>query len=145
MKSIVSILIILLAVIGCNSAKDIGTNSNDIVSRKISDTVKIANDSLEYEVIIIDPGFSSWINGRAFPRGYHSESYMKQKNIQFVTEWNIRVQNPYQYNPDLYTMRIDYDQNVNYGYEVNYLIYNYFIYFQNTFNQRLAGGFVPNR
>ena len=134
MKSIVSILIILLSVIGCNSTKDIGTNSNDIASRKVSDTVKIANDSLEYEVIIIDPGFSSWINGRAFPRGYHSENFMR-----------IRVQNPYQYDPNLYTMRIDYDQNVNYGYEVNYLIYNYFIYFQNTFNQRLAGGFVPNR
>lgn len=145
MKSIVSILIILLAVIGCNSTKDIGTNSNDIASKKVSDTVKIANDSLEYEVIIIDPGFSSWINGRAFPRGYHSENFMRLKNIQFVTEWNIRAQNPYQYDPNLYTMRIDYDQNVNYGYEVNYLIYNYFIYFQNTFNQRLAGGFVPNR
>lgn len=145
MKSIVSILIILIAVIGCNSTKDIGTNSNDIASRKVSDTVKIANDSLEYEVIIIDPGFSSWINGRAFPRGHHSENFMRLKNIQFITEWNIRVQNPYQYDPNLYTMRIDYDQNVNYGYEVNYLIYNYFIYFQNTFNQRLAGGFVPNR
>ncbi|MBM6499924.1 DUF6146 family protein [Flavobacterium macrobrachii] len=144
MKSIVSILIILLSVIGCNSTKDIGTNSNDIASKKVSDTVKIANDSLEYEVIIIDPGFSSWINGRAFPRGYHSENFMKMKNIRYVTEWNIRAQNPYQYDPNLYTMRIDYDQNVNYGYEVNYLIYNYFIYFQNTYNQRLAG-FVPNR
>ena len=50
MKSIVSILIILLAVIGCNSTKDIGTNSNNIASKKVSDTVKIANDSLEYEV-----------------------------------------------------------------------------------------------
>ena len=141
MKSIVSILIIILAVISCNSAKDIGTNSNDIVSRKISDTVKITNDSLEYEVIIIDPGFSSWINGRAFPRGYHSESYMKQKNIQFVTEWNIRAQNPYQYNPDLYTIRIDYDQNVNYGYEVNYMLFNYLVYFQMT-NRTNLGGFT---
>ena len=144
MKSIVSILIILLAVIGCNSTKDIGTNSNDIASRKVSDTVKIANDSLEYEVIIIDPGFSSWINGRAFPRGYHSETFLEIKNRMYVTEWNIRAQNPYQYNPNLYQMRIDYDPNIRYGYEVNYLIYNYFIYFQNTYNQRL-GGFVPNR
>lgn len=144
MKSIVSILIILLAVIGCNSTKNIGTNSNDIASRKISDTVKITNDSLEYEVIIIDPGFSSWINGRAFPRGYHSENFLEMKNRMYVTEWNIRAQNPYQYNPNLYTMRIDYDPNISYGYEVNYLIYNYFIYFQNTYNQRLFGP-VPNR
>ena len=143
MKSVVSILIILLAVIGCNSTKNVGTNS-DITSNKVSDTIKIANDSLEYEVIIIDPGFSSWMNSRAFPRGYHSESFLEMKNQRYVTEWNIRAQNSFQFSPNLYTMSIDYSPNIRYGYEVNYLIYNYFIYFQNTYNQRLAG-FVPNR
>jgi hypothetical protein len=34
-------------------------------------------------------------------------------------------------------MTINYDPTVDYGYEVNYLIYNYMIYFQNTFNQKL--------
>jgi hypothetical protein len=32
-------------------------------------------------------------------------------------------------------MTINYDQNVDYGYEVNYLIYNYMVYFQNTLNK----------
>ncbi len=144
MKSFGVVLIILLAVIGCNSTKNIGTDSSEIVSTKPSDTIRIANDSLEYEVIIIDPGFNSWINGRAFPRGYYSESFLETKNRIYVTQWNIRAQNPYQFDPNLYSMRIDYDPSIRYGYEVNYLIYNYFIYFQNTYNQRLAG-FVPNR
>jgi hypothetical protein len=144
MKSFGVVLIILLAVIGCNSTKNIGTNSNEVASTKPSDTIRIVNDSLEYEVIIIDAGFNSWINSKAFPRGYHSESFLETKNRMYVTEWNIRAQNPFQFNPNLYTMRIDYDFNIRYGYEVNYLIYNYFIYFQNTYNQRLAG-FVPNR
>jgi hypothetical protein len=39
-------------------------------------------------------------------------------------------------------MTINYDQNVDYGYEVNYLIYNYMVYFQNTFKQKTFG-YVP--
>ncbi len=39
-------------------------------------------------------------------------------------------------------LQIDYQQGIDYGYEVNYVLYNYFIYFQLTYNQRL-GPFVP--
>jgi hypothetical protein len=109
-----------------------------------NDTIRIANDSLQYEVIIIDPGFSTWLASRAFPRGYHSQSYMENKNIFYVTEWNNRVLQPQRYDPSLYEMSINYEQNINYGYEVNYLIYNYMIYFQNTFKQNLYG-YVPAR
>jgi hypothetical protein len=126
------------------------TGKNDSVkfAKKVvqikNDTITIANDSLEYEVIIIDPAFSSWLASRSFPRGYHSQSYMENKNIFYITEWNNRVLQPQRFNPNLYEMTIDYDRNINYGYEVNYLIYNYMIYFQNTFNQKLFG-FVPLR
>jgi hypothetical protein len=109
-----------------------------------SDTIRIANDSLEYEVIIIDPGFSTWLASRSFPRGYHSQSYMENKNIIYVTEWNNRVLQPQRYNPNLYEMDINYEPRIDYGYEVNYLIYNYMIYFQNTYNQKLYG-YVPTR
>jgi len=103
------------------------------VVKATNDTVRIANDELQYEVIIIDAGFSSWLASRSFPRGYHSQSYLENKNIFYVTEWNNRVMQPQRYNPNLYEMSINYDQNTNYGYEVNYLIYNYMIYFQNTY------------
>ena len=46
-----------------------------------NDTVRIANDELEYEVIIIDPGFSTWLNSTALPRNYYSQSlFGKQKS-----------------------------------------------------------------
>lgn len=144
MKSIISIVLILLAIISCNSTKNIGSNSNDIANTNTSDTIKIANDSLEYEILIIDPGFNSWLLRNAFPRGYHSINYLETKNRMYVTEWNSRVLNRYQFNPDLYMMSIDYNPTIRYGYEVNYLLYNYFIYFQNSYNQKLRG-FVPNR
>jgi Family of unknown function (DUF6146) len=149
--------LIVLVLFACNSPKSTVsipekkiTAANDTIKiakkdiKVANDTVRIANDSLEYEVIIIDPGFSSWILGRAFPRGYHSQSYLETKNIFYINEWNQRVIQPQRYPPNLYEMRIDYDQNINYGYEVNYLIYNYMIYFQNTYNQRLYG-IVPPR
>jgi hypothetical protein len=86
--------------------------------------VRIANDSLEYEVIIIDNGFSSWLVSRAQPRNYHSLSYLETKNQFYVLEWNNRVMQPQRYSPNLYEMTIDYSPNIRYGYEVNYLIYN---------------------
>lgn len=140
MKKLIFIIAILFIIIGCSSSKPIVDNSK--TNSKTSDTIKIANEELEYEVIIIDGGFSSWLNSFAKPRGYYSESYMENKNRVYVSEWNRRVMLPQQYNPTLYEMQINYDFNTKYGYEVNYLIYNYFIYFQMTYKQQLAG-FVP--
>jgi hypothetical protein len=110
----------------------------------VNDTVRIKNDSLEYEVIIIDNGFSTWLASRSLPRNYHSLSFMENKNYLDVTEWNNRVLQPQRFSPNLYEMTIDYQPNIHYGYEVNYLIYNYMIYFQNTYKQKLWG-YVPSR
>ena len=101
----------------------------------------IANDELEYEIIIIDPGFNTWLASRARPRGYYSQQYFEAKNRIWVIEWNIRAMRPQQYR-DLYLMQIDYDHHIDYGYEVNYMLYNYLVYFQLTTGQRL-GGIVP--
>ncbi|MCD0469025.1 DUF6146 family protein [Flavobacterium sp. JAS] len=146
MKKCIYILIVLLTVIACST-----TSKNTAVASAspksnggVNDTVRIANDSLEYEVIIIDNGFSTWLNSRALPRNYYGLNYLETKNQLYVTEWNIRASQPQRYNPNLYEMQIDYSPFIHYGYEVNYLIYNYMIYFQNTYKQKL-GGYVPIR
>lgn len=147
MKKVVSILLVLLTVIACSTASQNGANAtvaSNSTNKKINDTVRIANDSLEYEVIIIDNGFSTWLASRAYPRNYHSLSYLESKNDLYVTEWNNRVLQPQRYNSNLYEMSIDYRRDIHYGYEVNYLIYNYMIYFQNTYKQKLWG-YVPSR
>lgn len=130
MKKCISILILLLTIIACSTASQkIASTDNNTSNKKLSDTVRIANDSLEYEVIIIDNGFSSWLASRAYPRNYHSLEYLENKNNLYVTEWNSRVLQPQRYNPNLYEMSINYRPDIHYGYEVNYLIYNYMIYF----------------
>ncbi|MFV8327906.1 DUF6146 family protein [Flavobacterium sp. ZS1P14] len=136
------LVIILISLFSCKSSKSTFSKLDKTIPQ--SDTVRIANDELQYEVIIIDPGFSTWINSRAYPRGYHSQSYLENKNQIYVSEWNSRVLQPQLYDPNLYEMTINYDSNINYGYEVNYLLYNYFIYFQNTYKQKLFG-YVPSR
>jgi len=135
----------LIMSIGCKT-KPLDDKSNQEANAKVikGDTVKIANDAIEYEVTIIDPGFTTWLNSRSFPRGYHSETYLENRNQWYVQEWNTRVLQPQRFNPSLYEMQINYDPNIHYGYEVNYLIYNYMIYFQNTYKQNLWG-IVPSR
>lgn len=107
-----------------------------------NDTVVIANDSLEYKIIIIDPGFSYFLNAMARPEGYHSQSYLENKNRFLVTDYNQRVGQPLIYDPDIYVQEIDYDPNIDYGYEVNYKLYNYFVYLSQKYNQRFS---VPTR
>lgn len=144
MKNTVYTLLILGCLLGCNSPKLALNTPIKSITATAKDTIRIANDSLQYEVIIIDPGFSSWLETRSFPRGYHSQFFMENKNRMYIIEWNNRVLQPHRFNPNLYEMSIDYNSNIDYGYEVNYLIYNYMIFFQNTFKQRL-NGYVPMR
>ena len=142
-KSIYIIAIIICVIVGCRTSKSVVIEKEKPTGIK-SDTIRIANDKLEYEVIIIDPGFSSWLISNAQPRNYHSQSYLESKNQIWISEWNNRVLQPMRYSPNLYEMTIDYTPSIDYGYEVNYLIYNYLVYFQNTYKQKLFG-YVPLR
>jgi len=143
MKTIASLLLIGLFVYSCNTTKQTTQNKNEKLENvKLSDTVSITNDELEYEIIIIEPGFNFWLNSRARPEGFYSQQFLENRNYLYVLEWNNRVMQPQRFNTNLYEMQIDYQQGIDYGYEVNYKLYNYFIYFQLTYKQRL-GPFVP--
>lgn len=137
--------ILIFMIYSCKSSGEFNTSNLQENSEIIrGDTVKIVNEDTNYEVIIIDSGFSNWLLSRSFPRGYHSLSFLENKNSLWIREWNNRVLESFRYNPNLYEMQINYDPNIRYGYEVNYLIYNYLVYFQNSNNQQLFGR-VPIR
>lgn len=106
------------------------------------DTVEISDPESNYEIIIIEPGFNVWLQSVARPPGYYSQSFLETRNRLYVIEWNNRVINNLQYDPNLYELQINYDPLIDYGYEVNYKLYNYFVYFQRKYNQRL-GPFAP--
>lgn len=143
-KHILIAVCIASLIIACSTTKTklpVENTKTVAITPSKGDTVRIANDSLEYEVIIIDPGFNSWLASRSRPRGYYGQPYLENKNRLWVTEWNLRALNPIRYG-SLYEMQIDYKPTINYGYEVNYLLYNYLVYFQISNNQKL-GGIIP--
>lgn len=137
MKSIIFFLLSLFLLTYCASP-----NSRPLSQQNESsiagDTIKIANEELEYEVIIIDAGFNSWFLTQARPRNFYSQSYLESRNRAWVMEYNLRTMQPQRFNPNLYIMSIDYQSNIDYGYEVNYMLFNYLVYFQQVNNQPLG-------
>jgi hypothetical protein len=107
--------------------------------------VIIANDSLEYEITIIDVGFTYYLNAIAQPEGFYSQNYLEARNSIWVTTWNMRAQSIGKFNLNIYENIIDYQQNVDYGYEVNYKLFNYFLFAQRKYKMNLGGGFRRNR
>lgn len=125
------IAVILVIGIACSSSYKSGTSTPK------EEPVVIANDSLEYEIIIIDPGFTTYLNTIARPKGFHSQIYLENRNRLYVPIWNMRVSNPSLYNPNIYENRIDYDPNIDYGYDVNYQLFNYFQFAQRKYRMTL--------
>ncbi len=141
MKPFIKFIVAVLLVTSCNSSQSIAEASNEPDVPE-EDLFRLTSDELEYDIIIIEPGFNAWLASIARPEGYYSQPFMEARNRIFVQEWNSRVLQPLRYDSNMYQLQIDYLPNVDYGYEVNYKLYNYFIYFQLTYNQRLSS-FVP--
>lgn len=143
MKKTIYILLVSVFIFNCNTSKTTTSKKDERLDNlKQNDTVKITNEAIEYEIIIIEPGFNFWLASRARQRGFYTQQYFENRNWMYVVEWNQRVLQPQRFDSSLYELQIDYQSNIDYGYEVNYMLYNYFIYFQLTYNQRL-GAFVP--
>lgn len=132
MKTVFYYVAIGLLIASCSSTKKTGTQE----AKTSQEVVRIANDSLEYEIIIMDIGFETYLNTIAKPMNFYSQEYYETKNRFYVTEWNIRAQNPLRYRSDIYENEIDYDFNVDYGLEVNYKLYNYFKFVEYKYKQR---------
>jgi cytochrome c biogenesis protein ResB len=136
MKTTFYVLAIIIAVSSCTSYKDTGTKRSTESTSMVNDTVRIANDSLAYEILILEPGFNAWLVTQR-PRGFYAQTTMEQTNFLKVTNYNLRVNNPIAYDANLYVFRIDYDRNTDYGYEVNYMLYHYFLFLEERYTQRL--------
>ena len=137
MKKIIPTLLLALLIIACATTNTTDAAHTDKESKtKSLDTVRIANDSLEYEIIIIEPGFQSWLVTQP-PRGYYIQKVLENRNLFSVQEYNRRVLDSRYNRTNLYEQQIDYQPGIDYGYEVNYLLFNYFEFFEETYNHKL--------
>ena len=129
-------MIIGTCLFSCNSSKKSVDKVNEMSPSAVVDTIRIENKELDYEIIIMDIGFESWLATKR-SANFYTQPTLESKNKFYVMEWNRRVMNPLVYNPHLYMQQIDYDHQLDYGMEVNYLLYMYFQFFQDKYNQRL--------
>ena len=132
MKSLIVLFCCALFIYSCDATRPALSQNSKTATK--GDTIRIANDSLEYEILIIEPGFDTWLVTQP-PRGFYEIGYLESRNRLYITTYNQRALTGYR--PQLYFQAIEYEYHIHYGYEVNYLLYNYFIYFQKTFRQKL--------
>jgi|TARA_B110000503_G_scaffold65170_1_gene102467 hypothetical protein len=95
--------------------------------------------------MIIDIGFTAYLASTAKPEGFYSQEYMENRNSIWVASWNSRAQSPNMYTTRIYENIIDYQPQIDYGYEVNYTLFNYFLFAQRKYKINLGGGFRSGR
>jgi len=91
------------------------------------DTVSV--DSVEYELLVFDHGFESWMATKP-SKNFYSKEFYEQKNWLYVMEWNRRFNSSSR--SYLYDSYIDYNPWTDYGLDLNYKLYYYFKYFEET-------------
>lgn len=110
------------------------TDAVDKGTTKIENgTVTLSNPDLEYEVIIMDNGFERWFSTNRKPKDHYSITFLENQNRRWVQEWNARASRM----NSVIEYTIDYNSQTHYGYEVNYMLYHYLLYFQQVNNLRL--------
>lgn len=117
--AIVSLFIIVLA-FGCVNQKQ---------SAK-SVRIEHESDSVEYELLVMDAGFETYLSSIAKPKNFYSQNYYENWNKRYVMEWNSRYHSVN--HGDIYGSYIDYDQAIDYGLDLNYQLYNYFLFFEKS-------------
>ncbi|WP_420601310.1 DUF6146 family protein [Flagellimonas sp.] len=145
LQSFIALTLVLGLFTSCTAQKEaisVTDEEKEVFNSQDEEEVEIKDEESEYEIIIIEPGFYVWLQSIARPEGYYSQSFLENRNQIMVINWNQRVLQPTRFDPGLYELQINYDPGIDYGYEVNYKLYNYFIYFQRKYNQRL-GPFIP--
>jgi len=118
MRHFASIVLILILASACTSY----TALQQSVPIQNDQNKEIAEDSTEYELIILDIGFDSWFATRDLKATAHSEWYYSNWNQIYVSEWNRLYMEGHTYIENY----IDYNPYEDYGFDVNYKLYNYF-------------------
>ena len=128
MKSIVKVILILilpLLIFSCATQREINSNGSGRLILRDTSQVK---DSLEYELIVFDPGFDFWLSSNSFQKNQYSNAYLQSMNNLYVAEWNRR----YSLGSRLIESYIDYSPFNEYDFELNYKLFMYFKYFEES-------------
>lgn len=127
--------------LGCRAMREYSKSASpsETPEKKVkTDTLRLVKtDGREYDLIVLDPGYETYLKSIARPEWYHTNTFYKTQNQFYVAEWNRRHDNPMQYDPDFYATYIDYRPDIEYGLRLNYKLYNYFQFIRYRYGIRL--------
>ena len=123
MKNMLFFMILIFVIPACAIFNREGKKRVEVVHNST------AADSTEYELVVFDQGFETWLLMQ--PTQQHSLEYFKAKNRLYVGEWNYRYMNQSRYGSQ-YGSYLDYDPLVDYGLEFERRLFYYFKYFEES-------------
>ena len=129
--SIVIISFLTVIITSCGSKN----NQNTYSDYKTLDFETVSSDSIEYQIIIDDIGYESFLMMQK-PIDFYSKKYYENWNRYYVVDWNSKVQSSIYHSSryqDVFDIYINYDYTVDYGTEVNYKLYYYFLFIESKY------------
>lgn len=123
MKNLLILIFTILLLGSCSSYSSFN-QTKSINNKKATDKTVVSKDSSEYELVILDPGFESWFITHNLLASAHSNQYYKNWNHRYVLEWNRLHLQGHPYFENL----IDFSPMEDYGFDVNYKLYYYFLF-----------------
>ena len=131
-----SIVLALIFLSSCGSNK---TKKQDNTTKYSTlELDEISSDSTEYDIIISDIGYESFLVTQK-PMEFYSQRYYENWNRYYVVDWNNKVRNSIYHSAkyqNVFEMFIDYNPSTNYGMEVNYKLYYYFMFVERRYGVR---------
>lgn len=118
MKTILLSFVIIAMTAACKVQKPV---------TKITTPEITPEDSIEYELIVLEPGFDSWYLQKLTPELDRGIEYFRYWNNQYVQEWNLSSSISRHFGTP-----INYDQNENYPLEIEHKLYYYFLYVEDV-------------
>ncbi len=128
--------LILLVVGACTGPKK-------VINIQSNGKEQPGEDSLAYELIILDPGFDTWYLLHNSPVWYHSQEYYENWNLRYVSAWNSKTVSSR--HSRFFESYIDYLPHIDYGFELNHKLFYYFQYVEQVLKVPiLEEGFRPH-
>lgn len=134
MRTLILFISFSLLFVGCitNKSTEKTTLTKDENSLKFE-----PNEDGEYDIIVFDPQYTTYLKSIALPKEYYSKAYYEQRNRLYVIVWNQRHMQPMSFDPNLYAVSIDLDPTVDYGYEFEYKLFNFFRFIEYKYRVRI--------
>lgn len=131
MKKFFQMLIFIVMITACAPQNNIADNKEE------TSMAPSKNEDGEWDLEVLDTQYNYYLNAVAKPMSQYTESSLKARNANLVSQWNSLFFSGRHRN--VIESSIDYDPNENYGLKFEYKLYQVFTYVQWKYGLRLNG------